>query len=90
MRFRTWVGLGLDTLQLHIEAQRVIGLRLMKLAEGGPAAHVEAQRMITEKTAALAEAAITLATGGSATKVVRRYRTHVRANQRRLSRKPKL
>lgn len=88
--FRTWIGLSLDALQLQVEAQRVIGLRLIKLAQGGPAAHIEAHRMITEKTAALAEAALTLATGGSATKVVRRYRSHVRANQRRLSRKPKL
>jgi hypothetical protein len=58
----------------------------MKIAGGGPAAHAEAHRMVTEKTAALAEAAVALATGGSAQKIVRRYRTHVRANERRLSR----
>jgi hypothetical protein len=39
-----------------------------------------------EKTTALAEAATTLATGGSPRTVVRRYRTHVKANERRLSR----
>jgi hypothetical protein len=43
--------------------------------------------MVTEKTAAFAEAAMTLAMGGSARKVVRRYRTHVKANARRLSRR---
>jgi hypothetical protein len=89
MIFGPWVSLGFDALELHVEAQRVIGLRLMKLAGGGPAAQTEARRMMTEKTAALAEAAFTLAAGGSAKTVVRRYRTHVRANQRRLSRQPK-
>lgn len=88
--FRTWFGLSWDAAQLHFESQQVIGLRLMKLAAGGPGAQAEAHRMVNEKTAAIVEAAITLATGGSATKVVRRYRTHVRANQRRLSRKPKV
>jgi hypothetical protein len=87
--FGSWIGLSLDALQLHVEAQRVIGLRMMKLAQGGPAAQAEARRMVTEKTSAMAEAALTLAAGGSAAKVMRRYRTHVRANQRRLSRKPK-
>lgn len=47
---------------------------------------IEAQRMLTEKGFALAEAANTLAVGGSMAKVVRRYRSHVRANKRRLSR----
>jgi hypothetical protein len=40
--------------------------------------------MVTEKANALAEAGMTLARGGSAEKVIRRYRTHVRANKRRL------
>lgn len=84
---RTWVGLGLDALQLQVEAQRVIGLRMFKLMQGGAAAQAEAHRMVTEKTTAAAEAALTLATGGSAKKVLRRYRSHVRANGRRLSRK---
>jgi hypothetical protein len=84
--FKTWFGLTLDAVLLGFETQRVMGLRLAKIAAGGPAAQVEAQRMVMEKTAALAEAATTLATGGSARKVVRRYRTHVKANERRLSR----
>jgi hypothetical protein len=57
---------------------------MRKIAGGGPAAIVEAQRMIAEKTAALAEAAATLMVGGSAQTVVRRYRSHVRANEVRL------
>jgi hypothetical protein len=84
--FKTWFGLTLDAVLLGFETQRVIGLRLAKIAAGGPAAQVEAHRMVMEKTTALAEAATTLATGGSPRTVVRRYRKHVKANERRLSR----
>jgi hypothetical protein len=70
-----------------MEAQRVIALRLAKLAVGDQAAHTEARRMLSEKSTAFAEAAFALAAGKSPKKVVRRLRTHVRANRRRLSRK---
>ncbi len=83
---RNWFDLSMQTAMLGFEAQRVIGLRLMKLAAGDAAAAVEAQRMVTEKVAAFIEASATLATGGSHRKVIRRYRTHVRANERRLRR----
>jgi len=73
-----------DAVMLGLEAQRVIGLRLIKLSGGGPAAQAEALRMVSEKTAALAEAGLTLARGGSAGRGIRRYRTHVRSNKRRL------
>jgi hypothetical protein len=73
-----------DAVMLGLEAQRVIGLNLIKLSGGGPAAQAEALRMVSEKTAALAEAGLTLARGGSAGRVMRRYRTHVRSNKRRL------
>jgi hypothetical protein len=73
-----------DAVMLGLEAQRVIGLRVIKLSGGGPAAQAEALRMVSEKTAALAEAGLTLARGGSAGRVMRRYRTHVRSNKRRL------
>jgi hypothetical protein len=73
-----------DAVMLGLEAQRVIGLRLIKLSGGDPAAQAEALRMVSEKTAALAEAGLTLARGGSAGRVIRRYRTHVRSNKRRL------
>lgn len=84
---KTWFDLTLDAAFLGFETQRVVGLRLMKLAAGGAAAHTEAQLMVTEKVAAFAEAATTLATGGSTGKVIRRYRHHVQANERRLSRR---
>jgi hypothetical protein len=83
--YRNWFRLSLDATMLGLEAQRVVSLRLMRLAGGGAVAQAEAQRMATEKGAALIEAATTLATGGSAKKVIRRYRTHVRANHRRLT-----
>jgi hypothetical protein len=83
--FKNWMRVTNDAVMLGLEAQRVIGLRLMKLSRGGSVAEAEVWRMITEKTSALAEAGMTLARGGSAQTVIRRYRTHVRANKRRLS-----
>jgi hypothetical protein len=84
--FRNWLKLAADSVQLSLEAQQVIGLRLMKIAAGGAAAQTEAARMITEKVTAAAEALGTLSTGGSGQRIVRRYRTHVKANKRRLTR----
>jgi len=82
---RNWFDLSMQTMMLGFEAQRVIGLRLMKLAACDAAAILEAERMVTEKIAAFVEASTTLAAGGSHKKIIRRYRTHVRANERRLS-----
>jgi hypothetical protein len=72
--------------RLGIEAQQVIALRIVRIAAGGSEAQNEIVRMMTEKLAAFTEAAVTLATGGSTQKVVRRYRTRVKANARRLLR----
>jgi hypothetical protein len=83
--FKAWFDLTMRTTLLAFEAQRVIGLRVMKMAAGGPAAGREAERMVAEKGEAMAEAATILATGGSPEAVVRHYRTRVRANERRLS-----
>jgi hypothetical protein len=66
--------------------QTVIGLHMIKLSRGGLASHREAQRMVAEKGVAFAEAAASLSTAASLSKVARRYRSHVRANKRRLSR----
>jgi hypothetical protein len=60
---RNWMRLTHDAVMLGLEAQRVIGLRLIKLSSGGPTAQAEAWRMVSEKTAALAEAGLTLARG---------------------------
>jgi hypothetical protein len=86
--FNHWFGLTFDAALLAFESQRVVSLRLACLAAGGAAAEVEAQRMVVEKGAAFIEAATTLAYGGSPKTVIRRYRTHVRANERRLTRRP--
>ncbi len=79
-----WMRLSLDATMLAVEAQTVIGLRLMMLGTGGAAAQAEAHRMIAEKSRAFVEAASTLASGGTAHTVVAGYRKHVRANTRRL------
>jgi hypothetical protein len=85
--FNQWLRLTMDATMLGFETQRVVSLRLAHLAAGGAAAEAEAQLMVVEKGNAFLEAATTLALGGSAEKVIRRYRTHVRANERRLTRR---
>lgn len=80
-----WWKFPLDIAAANLEAQRVIALRVMKLAKGGPAAQREAQTMVNEKIAASMEAAVTMASGGSPEKVLRRYRTIMRANAKRLT-----
>jgi hypothetical protein len=84
--FSTWMKFSLDAARLGYEMQTVMTLRMLKLARGGKAANREAQRMVAEKGIAFAEAASTLATGGSMKKVVRRVRSRVGQNKRRLSR----
>jgi hypothetical protein len=80
-----WWRYSRDLTLAGFEAQRVIALRLMKLAAGGPAAKFEVHKMVAEKLAASAEAATTLAKGGSAQKVLKRYRTIMHANEKRLT-----
>jgi hypothetical protein len=82
-----WWKFSTDLALAGFEAQRVVALRLAKLAAGGPAADREAFRMVTEKIAASAEAAATLAMGGSPEAVLHHYRKLMRANARRLSRR---
>ncbi len=84
--FTAWMNFAFDSARLCQEAQEVMTLRLWKLAAGGPAGQIEAHRMITEKGFALAEAAGSLATGAPVDRVMRRYRSIVRANKLRLSR----
>ena len=86
-----WITVGAA---LALEAQGVIAMRLMKIAEGGPEADAECERMVTEKFAAasasLTAAANALASGKSfeaATKLaLAPIQRRVRANHRRLSR----
>jgi hypothetical protein len=85
--FNNWLRLSTDIAMANIDAQQVIALRLAKIAKGGAAAHREARRMIVEKVAVSAEAGISMASGGSAGSIVRRYRSMVRANKRRLAKR---
>jgi len=70
---------------LALEAQKVVELRLVKLAWGGVEGRLEAQRMVNEKISAFVEASGTLMKGGSADVVIARYREHVAANTKRLT-----
>ena len=70
---------------LALESNRVVALRLMRLAAGGRRARAEASRMVSEKVGEAMAAGAVLMTGGSTAKVIRRYRKRVRANARRLS-----
>jgi hypothetical protein len=80
-----WWKYSRDLTLAGFEAQRVVALRLMKLAAGGPTAIVEARKMVAEKLNVSAEVAVTLAKGGSAQKVLKRCRTIMRANTKRLT-----
>jgi hypothetical protein len=62
-----WIMLG-------IEANRVVGLRVMKLMLGGKCARREARMMVTEKIRAGLEANARLMAGASPDEVIRTYR----------------
>jgi len=76
--FHPWMMLG-------IEANRVIGLRLMKLMLGGSRARREARLMVTEKVDAAFKANARLMAGASSEEIVRMYRRRVAANAKRLA-----
>jgi hypothetical protein len=92
-RRNPWIGLGLDTWMLGVEASSVVAQRTLMLAAGGPAANMESVRMVSEKIDAgfalqrkalrgdlgLTPAAVTANT-------LAHYRRKVRANRRRLAR----
>jgi hypothetical protein len=82
-----------EAARLAADMQRVIALRMIRLAAGGPLASREARRMVSEKIAAFGESQVAamaaLASGSTlkhaAKKAHRPYRRRVRANRRRLS-----
>src|SRR5215468_2748319 len=85
--------LWLDLLNLGYEAQRVIAMRLERIAAGGRSADAECRRMVSEKfEAAAAARAATIAAlatgkgiGGAAGQAVAIIQKSVRSNHRRLS-----
>ena len=91
-RSNPWIGITLDAWRLGVETSAVVGLRTLRIAQGGEAGRVEAERMVTEKLeAALALQALALTGGLGATpasasrKALAHYRRKVRANRRRLA-----
>ena len=91
-RRRSWARLSMDAWALGLEASTVIGLRTLRMAQGGAAAEREALLMVNEKIAsglALQTMALTSGLGvtaeGAAAKTLAHYRRKVQANRRRLS-----
>lgn len=72
-------------MMLGIEANRVVGLRMMRLMLGGKRARREAKLMVAEKIDAGLKANARMMTGASADEVIQIYRRRVAANARRLS-----
>ncbi|HTU11948.1 MAG TPA: hypothetical protein VMG08_13745 [Allosphingosinicella sp.] len=93
-RSPSWMKLAMDSWSLGLEASTVIGMRMLKLAEGGPAAAAECDRMVREKLEAAAELQLLAMTGAlgatsrrAAGKAVGHVRKRVRANKKRLARR---
>lgn len=74
-----------NLMMLALESNGVIALRMMKLMRGGRSARREAKLMVSEKVRAAFEASTSLAAGASSDEIVHRYRQHVAANAKRLS-----
>lgn len=74
-----------EATMLAIESNRVIALRLLRIAVGGQDARTEGELMISEKVDAFIEAGGSLHRGATAAAVIGRYREHVAANARRLA-----
>ena len=84
---RLWFVCAVDATLLALEAQRVVALRMAAMASGGARAQAEAQRMVAEKIWAAIHAWPMIWRDGSPSKVLGHYRSRVRANERRLSRR---
>jgi hypothetical protein len=87
-----WLGIGFDAWRLGFEASAVMGLRALKIAQGGAAGQAEAERMVSEKVDAAMALQVRALTGGlgatpaSATaRTIAHYRRRVKANRRRLN-----
>jgi hypothetical protein len=87
----SWFSLAIDSWSLGLEASTVVGLRLLRLSEGGAAAAAEAERMVREKLDAAADLGALALTGrlgtsceSAASGTLKHYRRKVKANRRRL------
>lgn len=91
-RGNPWLGIGLDAWRLGLEASAVIGLRSLRIAQGGASGRAEAKRMVSEKVAAAADLQVRALTGGlgatpasASARTIAHYRRKVNANRRRLT-----
>jgi hypothetical protein len=82
---KTMLNPFLAVVLLGFEANRVINLRIMKIARGGEAARDEAFLMVDEKVLAALEACASVCAGRGPEVVINRYRQHLAANAKRLS-----
>jgi len=86
----SWLALSFQAARLGWDAQNVMALRFIRLADGGASGQSEAYLMVTEKVAALAEATAVAIKGGKGNEVAKMvlnvYQKRVRRNKRRLSR----
>lgn len=78
----SWFNLAM----LALESQKVVGLRLTRLAWGGSSAWSEAQLMVSEKVREAHHATGRLMMGDTPDSIVTRYRETIQANVLRLSR----
>jgi hypothetical protein len=93
--FNPWFALTFKTMQLGLDAQSVIALRMMRLASGGAKTKAEMSRMMIEKASAVAEAQVSATAAVMAGrkdhvvagKALNVFRKRVKANKRRLSRR---
>jgi hypothetical protein len=91
-RANPWIGIGFDAWRLGLEASAVIGLRTLKIAQGGAGGAAEAELMVREKLAAGAALGVMALSGGLGTtpasasvRTLAHYRRKVSANRRRLA-----
>ena len=82
----------MDTWRLGMEASAVVGLRVMKIAQGGAAGQAEAELMVSEKVESVMALQMQAMTGGlgvtpasASARTIAHYRRKVNANRRRLS-----
>jgi len=76
--FHSWMMLAL-------EANQVVGLRMLKMMAGGTRARREAELMVREKVEEAIRAGASVMAGASGEAIIGRYRRRVAANAKRLS-----
>lgn len=91
--YGNWATMAMESAMLAIESQQVIALRLTKMAFGGPDVQQEAELMVSEKLSAMVDSSQMLLNAAmvgqadfGAGKIIKHYRSAVRANRKRLSR----